>query len=275
MEKQWKEWQCVFLGSKITADGNWSHEIKRCLLLGRKAMTNIDSIFFFFLLYDIVLVLPYINLNLPWVYMCSPSWTPPHLPPHPILLGYPSAPVPSTLYHASNLDWWFVSSIIYMFQSHSPISSHPCSLPQSPKDCFNTSVSLLLRQHIKKQRYCFADKGPSSQNYAFSNSHVWMWQLEHKESWAPKNWCFWTMELEKTLESPLDCKKIKLVNPKEIRADVETGGCWMLCEDLILWKRSWWWGRLRAGGEGAIRGWGGWVASPTLWTWVWASSRSW
>ena len=162
-----------------------------------------------------------------------------------------------------------------MFQCHSPISSSPHPLQQSPKDCFNTSVSLLLRQHIKKQRYYFADKGPSSQNYAFSNSHVWMWQLEHKESWAPKNWCFWTMELEKTLESPLDCKKIKLVNPKEIRADVETGGCWMLCEELTLWKRSWWWGRLRAGGEGAIRGWGGWVASPTLWTWVWASSRSW
>ena len=71
-----------------------------------------------------------------------------------------------------------------------------------------------LRQHIKKQRHCFANKGPSSQSYDFSNSHVWMWELDHKESWVPKNWCFWTVVLEKTLESPLDCKEIQLVHPK-------------------------------------------------------------
>ena len=72
------------------------------------------------------------------------------------------------------------------------------------------------RQHIKKQRYCFANKGLSSQGYGFSSSHVWMWDLEYKESWAPKNWCFWTMVLEKTLEIfPLDFKKIKPVNPEE------------------------------------------------------------
>ena len=70
------------------------------------------------------------------------------------------------------------------------------------------------RQHIKKQRHHFADKGPSSQSYGFFSSHVWMWQLHHKESWAPKNRCFWTVVLEKTLESPLDCKEIKPVNPK-------------------------------------------------------------
>ena len=71
------------------------------------------------------------------------------------------------------------------------------------------------RQHIKKQRYYFADKGPSSQSYGFSSSHVWMWELlGHKESWTQKNWCFWTVVLEKTLESPLDCKEIKPVNPK-------------------------------------------------------------
>ena len=68
-------------------------------------------------------------------------------------------------------------------------------------------------QHIKKQRYYFADKVPSNQSYGFSSSHVWLWELYHKESWAPKNWCFWTMVLEKTLESPLDCKEIKPVNP--------------------------------------------------------------
>ena len=67
------------------------------------------------------------------------------------------------------------------------------------------------RQHIKKQRHYFANKGPSSQSYAFSSSHVWTWELE---SWAPKNWCFWTVVLEKTLESPLDCKEIQPVHPK-------------------------------------------------------------
>ena len=67
-----------------------------------------------------------------------------------------------------------------------------------------------------KSRHYFPDKGPSSQSYGFSNSHVWMWELDHKESWAPKNWCFWTVVLEKTLESPLDCKEIQQVNLKEI-----------------------------------------------------------
>ena len=70
------------------------------------------------------------------------------------------------------------------------------------------------RQHIKKQRHHFANKGPSSQSYGFSNSLVWMWELDYKESWAPKKWCFWTVVLEKTLESPLDCKEIQPVNPK-------------------------------------------------------------
>jgi len=65
------------------------------------------------------------------------------------------------------------------------------------------------RQHIKKQRQYFADKGPSRQSYSFSSSHVWMWELDYKESWEPKNWYFWAMVLEKTLESPLDCKDIK------------------------------------------------------------------
>ena len=70
------------------------------------------------------------------------------------------------------------------------------------------------RQHIIKQRHYFANKGPSSQSYGFSSSHVWMWELDYKESWVPKNWCFWTMVLEKTLESPLDCKEIQPVPRK-------------------------------------------------------------
>ena len=98
------------------------------------------------------------------------------------------------------------------------------------------------RQHIKKQRHYFANKGPSSQSYGFSSSHVWMWELDYKESWAPKNWCFWTVVLEKTLESPLDCKEIQPVHPKGdqswvfiVRTDVEA-------ETSILWPpdaKSW------------------------------------
>ena len=70
------------------------------------------------------------------------------------------------------------------------------------------------RQHIKKQRNYFANKGSSSQGYGFSSSHVWLWQLDYKERWAQKNWCFWTVVLEKTLESPLDCKDIQPGHPK-------------------------------------------------------------
>ena len=68
-------------------------------------------------------------------------------------------------------------------------------------------------ESILKSRHNFANKGPYSQSYGFSNSHVWMWELEDKEGWEPKNWCFWTVVLEKTLESPLDSKEIKPVNP--------------------------------------------------------------
>ena len=91
------------------------------------------------------------------------------------------------------------------------------------------------KQHIKKQRHYFANKGPSSQGCGFSSSRVWMWELDYKESWAPKNWCFWTVVLEKTLESPLDCKEIQPVHPKgnqswifieRIDAEAETPILW-------------------------------------------------
>ena len=71
-----------------------------------------------------------------------------------------------------------------------------------------------LRQNIKKQRHYFANKGQSSQSYGFSSSRVWMWELDYKESWAQRNWCFWTVVSEKTLVCSLDCKEIKSVNPK-------------------------------------------------------------
>ena len=131
----------IFLGSKITADGDCSHEIKRCLLLGRKVMTNLDSI-------------------------------------------------------------------------------------------------------LKKQRYYFANKGSSSQGYCFSSSHRWIWELGYKESRARKNWCFWTVELEKTLESPLHCKEIQPVHPNGHqswvfigRTDVETPILWPPdAKNWLIWK---------------------------------------
>ena len=70
------------------------------------------------------------------------------------------------------------------------------------------------RQHIQKQRHYFANKGPSSQSHGFSSSHIWMWELDCKENWAPRNWCFWTVVLGKTLKSPLNCKEFKPVHPK-------------------------------------------------------------
>ena len=79
------------------------------------------------------------------------------------------------------------------------------------------------RQHIKKQRHYFTVKDPSSQNYGFSSSYIWMWELHHKESWAPKNWRFWTVVLEKTLQSPMDCKEIRPVNPKGNRSWIFIG----------------------------------------------------
>ena len=81
----------------------------------------------------------------------------------------------------------------------------------------------------------FANKGPSSQSYGFSSSHVWMWELDHKESWAPKNWCFRTVVLEKTLESPLDCKEIKAVNPEGNKLWMFTGRSAAEAEASILW----------------------------------------
>ena len=107
-----------------------------------------------------------------------------------------------------------------------------------------------------------------------------MWESDHKESWEPKNWCFWIVVLEKTLESPLDCKQIKTVNPKGNQPWIFIG--MIDAEAPILWspdakswltgKDPWCWGRLRAGGEEGKREGDGWMASLTQWTWVWASS---
>ena len=123
-----------------------------------------------------------------------------------------------------------------------------------------------------RQRHYFAILGPSSQSYGFSSSHVWMWEVDYKEIWALKNWCFWTVVLEKTLESPLDCKEIQLVHPKDQswifigRTDVEA-------ETPILWAadvKSWliwkdphagkdWWQEEKGTTEDDMVGWDHWL----------------
>ena len=112
-----------------------------------------------------------------------------------------------------------------------------------------------------------------------------MRELDCEESWVPKNWCFGTVVLEKTLECPLDCKEIQLVHPKGNKSWVFIGGdwCWSWnsntlatwCRELTYLKRPWCWQRLRAGGEGDDGGWDGWMESPTRWIWVWVNSGSW
>ena len=91
------------------------------------------------------------------------------------------------------------------------------------------------RQHIKKQRHDFVNKGPSSQGYGFSSSHVWMWELDYKESLVQKNWCFWSVMLEKTLKSPLDCKEIQPVHPKGDQSWIFIGRTDAKAETPILW----------------------------------------
>jgi len=140
------------------------------------------------------------------------------------------------------------------------------------------------RQRIKKQSHDFANTGPSSQGYRFSSGHVWMWELDYNESWAQKNWCFWTAVLEKTLESPLDCKEIQPVHPKGDQSWIFIGRTDAEAETPILWSsetknwligKDWCWEGLKVGGEGDDRGWDSWMASPTQWTWVCVNSGSW
>ena len=132
MERQWKQCQTfIFGGSKITVDGDCNHEIKRCLLRGRKVVTTLDS--------------------------------------------------------------------------------------------------------ILKSRHYFANKDPSSQGYGFSSGHVWMSEVDYEQSWALKNWCFWTVVLEKTLKSPLDCKELQSVHPKEDQSWIFIGRTDVEAETPILW----------------------------------------
>ena len=102
------------------------------------------------------------------------------------------------------------------------------------------------RQHIKKKRHYFVNKGPSSQSYGFASGHEWMWELDYKESWAPKNWCFWAVVLERTPESPLDSKEIQPVHPKGNQAWIFIRRIDAEAETQILWPpdtKNWLFGK--------------------------------
>ena len=111
-----------------------------------------------------------------------------------------------------------------------------------------------------------------------------MWELDYKQSWAPKNWYFWTVVLEKTPESPLDCKEIHPVHPKGNQSSMFLEGLMLklklqylghLIQRADSFEKTWCWARLRAEGEGEDRGWDGWMASPNRWAWIWLNSGSW
>ena len=140
------------------------------------------------------------------------------------------------------------------------------------------------RQYVKNQRHYFVNKGLSSQGYGFYRSHGWMWELDYKESWAQKNWFFWTVLLEKTPLSPLGCKEIQSVHPKGNQSWVFIGRTDVDAETPILWPpdaKSWPTGKDPDAGkewrqeEKGTTAWDGSMASPPQWRWVWVNSRSW
>ena len=139
------------------------------------------------------------------------------------------------------------------------------------------------RQHIKKQRHYFANKGPSSQRYGFSSSHIRMWQLDRKESWMLNNWCFELWCWRRLLRVPWTARRsnqsiLKENSPEcsleELMLQLKLQYFGHLMQRADSFERPWCWERLKAG-EGDDRGWDGWMASPTQWTWVWVNSGSW
>ena len=149
-------------------------------------------------------------------------------------------PVPSLhgKYVGKPWKWW--QTLVLGLQNH-------CSCLQQPWNYnmltpWKKSYDQPTRQHIKKQRHSFANKDVSSQSYSFSSRYEWMWELDHKESWALKNWCFWTVVLEKTLDSPLDCKEIKPVNSKDNPSEYSLEGLMLKLKlqyfGYLMWRTS-------------------------------------
>ena len=143
---------------------------------------------------------------------------------------------------------------------------------------------IFLLRNWSEFKWCSVDLNGTSIS-GFSSGHVWIWELDCEESWAPKNWCFWTVVLEKTLwRVPWTAGRSKQSILKEISPGCSLEGMMLKlklqslatwCEELTHWKRLWCWEGLGAGGEGDVRGWDGWMASLTRWMWVWVNSGSW
>ena len=128
------------------------------------------------------------------------------------------------------------------------------------------------------------DKGPYSQRHGFFSSHIRMWELDHKESWAPKNWCFWTVVLERLLRVSWTARRSNQSIPKEISPEYSLEGLMLklklqsfghLMRSTDSLEKTLMLGKLKVGGEGDDRGWDGWMVSPTQWTWVWVNTGSW
>ena len=139
-------------------------------------------------------------------------------------------------------------------------------------------------QNIKKQRHYFANTGPPTQSYRFSHSHVSVWELDSKESWALTNWYFWTVVWRRLLRVPWTARRSNQSILKENSPEYSLEGLMLKlkpntlatwCLELTYLKRPWCWERKKVGGEGEDRGWDGWNSSPTQWTWVWVNSGSW
>ena len=138
-------------------------------------------------------------------------------------------------------------------------------------------------QHVKKQRHHFADKGPYSQSYDFSSSHVWMWELDHKEGWARRINAFELWCLRRLFRVPGTARRSNQSVLLEINHEYSLEGLMLQLKlqyfgrliELTHWKRPWCCERLKAGGEGGDRRWNAWMASLTPWTWVWANSGRW
>ena len=143
-------------------------------------------------------------------------------------------PGPSVLLYVENFllfYGWVIFHYMYIISHLYPFVCSPW------KDSYDQP-----RQHIKKQRYYFANKRAFSQDYGFSRGHTWMWEVDYKESWAQKNWCFWTVVLEKTLANPLDCKEIQPVHSKGDQSWVFIGRTDVEAETPVLWPhdaKSW------------------------------------
>ena len=176
--------------------------------------------------------------------------------------------------------------LLVLFGTCCSMSSSNCSWPayrflKSPVRWSGNQC----RKHIKKQRHYFANKDPSNQSYDFSSSHVWMWELDYKESWATKNWCFWIVVLEKTLESPWTARRsnqsiLKETNPEYLlkglmlRLKLQYFGHLIRRSDSL--EKTLMLGKIEGRRRRDDRGWDGWMASPTEWTWVWTSpGRRW